>query len=45
MTTVFDQDADPANNADCDSNVASNSPRNFVRAAEPQAFAVSSRVD
>jgi extracellular elastinolytic metalloproteinase len=33
-----DQDADPANNSDCDSNVAANSSRNFVRAAELQAF-------
>jgi extracellular elastinolytic metalloproteinase len=33
-----DQDADPANNADCDSNVAPNSPLNAVRAAELQAF-------
>ncbi|HWM13313.1 MAG TPA: M36 family metallopeptidase [Gaiellaceae bacterium] len=40
-----DQDADPAVNADCDSNVAANSSRNFVRAAELQAFAASSRVD
>jgi extracellular elastinolytic metalloproteinase len=40
-----DQDADPAVNADCDSNVAPNSSRNFVRAAELQAFSASSRVD
>jgi hypothetical protein len=40
-----DQDADPAVNADCDSNVAANSSRNFVRAAELQAFGASSRVD
>jgi extracellular elastinolytic metalloproteinase len=33
-----DQDADPANSADCDSNVAPTSTRNFVRAAELQAF-------
>jgi extracellular elastinolytic metalloproteinase len=33
-----DQDADPVNNSDCDSNVAANSSRNFVRAAELQAF-------
>ncbi|MGH3011746.1 MAG: hypothetical protein ACRDMY_07885, partial [Gaiellaceae bacterium] len=40
-----DQDADPAVNADCDSNVAPTSSRNFVRAAELQAFSASSRVD
>ena len=40
-----DQDADPASNSDCDSNVAPNSSRNFVRAAELQAFAASSRID
>jgi hypothetical protein len=40
-----DQDADPAVNADCDSNVAATSTRNFVRAAELQAFSASSRVD
>jgi extracellular elastinolytic metalloproteinase len=33
-----DQDADPANNSDCDSNVAAASPLNAVRAAELQAF-------
>jgi extracellular elastinolytic metalloproteinase len=33
-----DQDADPAVNADCDSNVAANASRRFVRAAEFQAF-------
>ncbi len=33
-----DQDADPATNADCDSNVAANASRRFVRAAEFQAF-------
>lgn len=40
-----DQDADPANNSDCDSNVTATSSRNFVRAAELQAFSTSSRVD
>jgi hypothetical protein len=40
-----DQDADPAVNADCDSNVAPTSSRNFVRAAELQAFSASSRVN
>jgi extracellular elastinolytic metalloproteinase len=38
-----DQDADPASNSDCDSNVAANSSRNLVRAAELQAFSASSR--
>jgi extracellular elastinolytic metalloproteinase len=38
-----DQDADPAVNADCDSGVAANSSRNFVRAAELQAFSAGSR--
>src|SRR5918993_1169649 len=33
-----DQDADPANNPDCDTNVPGNSSRNFVRAAELQVF-------
>jgi len=33
-----DQDADPTNNSDCDSNVAGNASRRFVRAAEFQAF-------
>lgn len=33
-----DQDADPLNNSDCDSNVATNASRRFVRAAELQAF-------
>jgi extracellular elastinolytic metalloproteinase len=33
-----DQDADPTVNADCDSNVAANATRRFVRAAEFQAF-------
>jgi extracellular elastinolytic metalloproteinase len=33
-----DQDADPANNPDCDTNVPGNSARNFVRAAELQVF-------
>ncbi len=40
-----DQDADPANNSDCDSNVALASSRNFVRAAELQAFGESPRVN
>jgi extracellular elastinolytic metalloproteinase len=40
-----DQDADLAGNADCDSNVAPTSSRNFVRAAELQAFSASSRVN
>jgi hypothetical protein len=33
-----DQDADPANNADCDSNVPTNAAWRFVRAAELQVF-------
>ena len=33
-----DQDADPTNNTDCDSNVATNSSRNLVRTAELQVF-------
>jgi hypothetical protein len=33
-----DQDADPTNNPDCDSNVAANASRRFVRAAEFQVF-------
>jgi len=37
-----DQDADPANNSDCDSGVAPDSSRAFVRAAELQAFSSSS---
>ncbi len=40
-----DQDADPAVNADCDSGVAATSSRNFVRAAELQAFSASSRAN
>jgi extracellular elastinolytic metalloproteinase len=40
-----DQDADPAVNADCDSNVAAGASRSFVRAAEVQAFSSSSRAD
>ena len=40
-----DQDADPAVNADCDSNVAAGASRSFVRAAELQAFSSSSRAD
>jgi hypothetical protein len=40
-----EQDADPAANSDCDSNVAPTSSRNFVRAAELQAFSASSRAD
>jgi hypothetical protein len=40
-----DQDADPAVNADCDSNVAAGASRSFVRAAELQAFGSSSRAD
>jgi hypothetical protein len=39
-----DQDADPASNSDCDSNVPPTSSRNAVRAAEVQAFGDSSRV-
>ncbi|HXV32761.1 MAG TPA: M36 family metallopeptidase [Gaiellaceae bacterium] len=37
-----DQDADPAVNADCDSNVPAGNSRAFVRAAELQAFSASS---
>jgi hypothetical protein len=33
-----EQDADPANNTDCDSNVTAGATRSFVRAAEFQAF-------
>jgi hypothetical protein len=33
-----DQDADPTNNTDCDSNVATNSSRNLVRTTELQVF-------
>jgi hypothetical protein len=33
-----DQDADPTNDSDCDSNVAADASRRFVRAAEFQAF-------
>ncbi len=40
-----DQDADPAVNADCDSNVPAGNSRAFVRAAELQAFSASSRAD
>jgi hypothetical protein len=40
-----DQDADPAVNADCDSNVPAGNPRAFVRAAELQAFSASSSAD
>ncbi len=40
-----DQDADPAVNADCDSNVPVGSSRSFVRAAELQAFSSFSRAD
>jgi extracellular elastinolytic metalloproteinase len=40
-----DQDADPAVNADCDSNVATGASRSFVRAAEVQAFSNNSRAD
>ena len=40
-----DQDADPAVNADCDSNVAAGASRSFVRAAELQAFSSTSRAD
>ncbi|HXV56941.1 MAG TPA: M36 family metallopeptidase, partial [Gaiellaceae bacterium] len=39
-----DQDADPAANSDCDSNVPPTSTRNAVRAAELQAFTDSPRV-
>jgi extracellular elastinolytic metalloproteinase len=39
-----DQDADPANNSDCDSNVPANAAWRFVRAAELQAFSASSRI-
>ena len=39
-----DQDGDPANNADCDSNVASTSSLNAVRAAELQAFSRAANV-
>ncbi len=40
-----DQDADPANNPDCDTNVPGNSARNFVRAAELQVFSRSPGID
>jgi hypothetical protein len=33
-----EQDADPGNATDCDSNVAPNSTRRFVRTAEIQVF-------
>ena len=33
-----EQDADPGNATDCDSNVAANSTRRFVRTAEIQVF-------
>jgi extracellular elastinolytic metalloproteinase len=39
-----EQDADPANNTDCDSNVAVGASRSFVRAAEFQAFTEKGRV-
>ena len=39
-----DQDADPASNTDCDSNVPATSTRAFVRAAELQVFSQQSRV-
>jgi extracellular elastinolytic metalloproteinase len=39
-----DQDADPTVNADCDSGVAANASRRFVRAAEFQAFSQEGRV-
>jgi hypothetical protein len=39
-----EQDADPANNTDCDSNVAAGASRSFVRAAEFQAFTEKGRV-
>ena len=40
-----DQDADPINNSDCDSNVATNSTRNLVRSAELQVFRLNVDVD
>lgn len=40
-----DQDADPANNPDCDTNVPGNSARNFVRTAELQVFRSSPEID
>jgi extracellular elastinolytic metalloproteinase len=40
-----DQDADPANNPDCDTNVPANSTRNFARTAEFQAFSRSPEID
>ncbi len=40
-----DQDADPANNPDCDTNVPGNSTRNFARTAEFQVFSRSHEID
>jgi extracellular elastinolytic metalloproteinase len=40
-----DQDADPANNPDCDTDVPGNSTRNFARTAEFQAFSRSAEID
>ena len=39
------QDADPANDADCDTNVAANSTRSLVRSAELQVFRSSADID
>jgi hypothetical protein len=39
------QDADPANDADCDTNVPTNSTRNLVRSAELQVFRGSLDID
>ncbi len=39
------QDADPANDADCDTNVAANSTRNLVRSAELQVFRSNADID
>jgi hypothetical protein len=40
-----DQDADPANNSDCDTNVAVNNTRNLVRSAELQVFRLPLEID
>jgi extracellular elastinolytic metalloproteinase len=40
-----DQDADPANNPDCDTNVPGNSSRNFVSTAELQVFRLNPDID
>jgi extracellular elastinolytic metalloproteinase len=40
-----DQDADPTNDSDCDSNVAADASRRFVRAAEFEVFSESPDID